>query len=293
MVLVGSYNYFFGSEKELIEDRASLIHRWQARKIRTAYFNASSLYYLLWLEKQKYVRAAIKFDQTTQINTEFKPISYFYQLMLWLSYFSFPVQKIFTLATKINFIFLSILFLTFSFLLCFVLVPKKKLLATVSLLGFAGMGTQIITIYTFQSFHGYLYQSIGLLTALFMLGLALGAFFGQNWNLSSKERGLQAVILTFVIYLAILLFALKHLPLYLLSLLTAFPIGGAFSLVAKIMERDEPNIGKLSGLLYGADLLGSSLAAISVSIIFIPIYGMSNSLFITILCALGALLGTV
>jgi|GEM_PF-2782116 len=59
------------------------------------------------------------------------------------------------------------------------------------------------------------------------------------------------------------------------------------------MERHEPNIGKLSGLLYGADLLGSSLAAIFVSIIFIPIYGMTNSLFITILCALGALLGTV
>lgn len=153
------------------------------------------------------------------------------------------------------------------------------------------MATQMIILYTFQSLHGYLYQNIGLLTAIFMAGLAIGALsvHSANWKPETERLGFQIVILIFALYIALLLFGLRIIPLYLASFLTALPIGAAFPLAVKIHTKHEKGIGKLAGILYGADLSGSAFAAILASIFFIPVYGIINTgliAFLSVLCAL-------
>ena len=287
LIIPGSYNYFFGSEENLTDDRADLIHRWRSRNIKTTYFRTDTLYYILWPDKLDYVRKAVQFDQKTRTNTELRPVSYLYQLMLWSSHFNSPLVGIFLSAGNINFVPALIFVLSLLIALRLFSKPGTRLPIVIALLGFAGMATQMIIIYTFQSLHGYLYQNIGLLTAIFMAGLAIGAALAGR--LSDEIKSLRVIIAVFAAYLFLLLFGLKYIPLYFASFLTALPVGAAFPLAVKIQGGQKTGIGKLAGILYGADLSGSAFAAILASIFFIPVYGIINTgliAFLSVLCAL-------
>lgn len=290
LVIPGIYNYFFGSDGKLADDRTVLINRWRSRNIKTTYFRADTLYYILWPDKLDYVRKAVQFDQNTRTNTELRPISYLYQLMLWSSHFNSPLVAVFYSAGNINFV--PALIFVFSLIIALQLLSKPgvRLPIVIALLGFAGMATQMIIIYTFQSLHGYLYQNIGLLTAIFMSGLAVGAALANR--ISDTAKSLRIVILIFALYLLLLLVGLKFMPLYLASFLTALPVGVAFPLAVKIQEKYVTGVGKLAGILYGADLFGSSFAAILASLFFIPVYGTINTgviALLSVLCAFATL----
>jgi spermidine synthase len=287
LVIPGNYNYFFGSDGKLTDDRADLIHRWRSRNIKTTYFRTDTLYYILWPDKLDYVRKAVQFDQNTRTNTELRPVSYLYQLMLWSSHFNSPLVGIFLSAGNINFVPALIFVLSLLIALRLFSKPGTRLPIVIALLGFAGMATQMIIIYTFQSLHGYLYQNIGLLTAIFMAGLAIGATLAGR--VSDEGKSLRIIIVIFALYLLFLLIGLKSMPLYLASFLTALPVGAAFPLAVKIQGEQKTGIGKLAGILYGADLSGSAFAAILASIFFIPVYGIINAgliAFLSVLCAL-------
>ncbi|MDD5382084.1 MAG: hypothetical protein PHH60_00285 [Candidatus Margulisbacteria bacterium] len=284
LVIPGIYNYFYGSDSTLTNSWKILAARWRARKIRTQYFNAEALYYILWSNKLDFMREAIKSDERTPVNTTFKPVAYYYQLLLWSSYFQFPLAGLTAIDPWL--IIAAILLLSlFSRLL---LKQTVRLPIIIACLGFIGMSVQMIIIYTFQSLYGYLYQQIGLLTAVFMAGLAAGAVMAGK--IGSPDKGLRLNVLAMTLYLASLTIGLKYIPLYLASFLAALPVGLAFTLVLKLMKEAAPKRGKLAGLLYGADLFGSSLAAIVTTIILIPTVGLSGVLLFITIFALAALL---
>lgn len=286
LLIPGNFNYYFGSDGKLTDDRADLIYRWRSRNIKTTYFRTDTLYYILWPDKLNYVRKAVEFGPKTEINTELRPISYFYQLMLWSSHFNSPLVGIFLSAGNINFVPALIFVLSLLIALRLFSKPSTRLPIVIALLGFAGMATQMIIIYTFQSLHGYLYQNIGLLTAIFMAGLAIGATLAGR--VSDEGKSLRIIIVIFALYLLFLLIGLKSMPLYLASFLTALPVGAAFPLAVKIQGEQKTGIGKLAGILYGADLFGSSLAAILASVLFIPVFGITGTGLIVFFAILSA-----
>ena len=292
-IIPGNHNYFFASQAKLTDNRYDLLDRWEKRNIKTLYFRSNSLYYILWPDKLDYIKQAIAFDENTPINTELKPVSYFYELLIWTSYFyASPKDFFYQLLTfKFKHFLLTILMIL---LIVYVITKRNKALTIptiICLIGFSGMTTQLIIIYTFQSLYGYVYQAIGLLTTAFMAGLTLGSIlvYKKYNEIENPEKILKYILLALILLLSLLLAALKYFPLPLASLLISLPIGAAFPLAVKIHEKHKSEIGSLAGVLYGADLLGGALAAIVTTIFFVPIFGIVNTLLIAVILAGAAL----
>ncbi|NIR16667.1 MAG: hypothetical protein GWN86_23205, partial [Desulfobacterales bacterium] len=51
-----------------------------------------------------------------------------------------------------------------------------RILYSVTVFGLTGISLEILIIFAFQVFFGYVYYQIGILLALFMVGLAMGSF---------------------------------------------------------------------------------------------------------------------
>ncbi|MEE8637797.1 MAG: hypothetical protein V3T21_02015, partial [Candidatus Margulisiibacteriota bacterium] len=244
-------------------------------------------------DKVKYVKEAVSFKDSTPLNTDLKPISYYFELLIWTSYFYSPLKNFFYAMMKLNFTyFLLILVAIFAAVKLISLKAKRIILPVIiSLLGFTGMCVQLIVIYTFQSLHGYVYQIIGLLTTAFIAGLAMGSFliYRQYDQIKDPLRMLKNLLWLLLLNIAMIFILLKIFPLPLASFLVSLPIGAAFPLAVKIHEKYRSEIGSLAGILYGSDLLGGALAAIITTILFIPIFGILNTFGVAITLAAAAL----
>lgn len=292
-VIAGNRNYYFASESRLVNDRKTLMDRWRSRNIRTRYFNANSLNHILWPDKTRYVRGAVAFDDSTPLNTELSPASYFFGLLIWASQFHGPAKDLFYALMRIKFVNLLVCLMATALALKLISLKARRMVmpSVITLLGFTGMCAQLVIIYAFQSLHGYVYQVIGLLTTAYMAGLALGSFliYRRYERIREPALMLRNLIWLLLFNLAMVLMLLKVLPLQLTPLLVSLPIGAAFPLAVKLHERHKKEVGSLGGILYGADLLGGALAAIATTLLFIPLFGILNTILLTILLAMAAL----
>ncbi|HVN67685.1 MAG TPA: hypothetical protein VMT55_04865, partial [Candidatus Sulfotelmatobacter sp.] len=280
-VVPGNYNYYFGSDSR-IELNA---RRWRARRITTKYFRYDTLNYILWPDKLAYVGKAVSFEASTPVNRRLAPITYYLGLLLWASYFSDGLKEFFYAAAARS--AADILFA----LICIAVFlkslswrrPKLKLPLAVMLLGFCGMCGQLVVIYAFQALYGYVYQTIGLLTALFMAGLSAGSYLMVRRAPRDPERTIKLFIWSLMFFLPVLFFCLEIFPLPLASFLIALPIGAIFPLAVKLR-------GTKGSVLYGADLAGGALGAIVTTVFLLPLFGVPGVFAAGWLMAAAALL---
>ncbi|MFA4967410.1 MAG: hypothetical protein WC624_04245 [Candidatus Margulisiibacteriota bacterium] len=277
-VIPGNSNYFFAGRQPLMTDQRQLLERWKKKNISTAYFNLPALKYDLQPERIKAVKKMIAFDQTTRLNSDNQPISYYQSLLLWTSYFDSPMKSLFRQIMSIRFIpfFITVLLLAIG-LIIFGFFQKTSIPPLIIfLVGCAGMGWQIMILLNFQAHFGSLYQAIGLLTAAFMGGLTLGSLIINRFDQAIKSsKTLIFLFITLLILSAPFSLIAHFLPL--LSLIVGTCIGAVFPLAAKLIIPENIQTGTLAGKLYGADLLGSSLAVLLVALFLAPIYGMVNA----------------
>ncbi len=292
LVLPGNFNYFFASEAPLNGDPSVLVKRWQERNIPTEYFTADTIRSLLWPDKVQYINDAIRFDESTPLNTNLRPISYYLELLLWTSYFPSPLKNSLYAMMKFNFLFIAAGLIVLFILLKLLSLNFKRLSVPIiiALIGFCGMSVQMVIIYTFQSLHGYIYQTIGLLTTAFMAGLAMGSYFIYKRITKIKDpiNMLRWSILFLVIVIISVLLMVRTIPLLLVSFGIALPIGAAFPLAVKIQKKYRLETGHLAGMLYGADLFGGALAAILTTVYLIPIFGVINTLLVSLMFGIAA-----
>jgi predicted membrane-bound spermidine synthase len=117
--------------------------------------------------------------------------------------------------------------------------------------GFTGMALELILIFMFQSLLGYIYASIGCLIAMFMLGLAGGAFIIKKYfQLPALYRwrillALEALFVLIALALPLVMKTGEIIPagwpmaalIYLLTLLTGGAGGAQFVLAINLMDR--------------------------------------------------------
>ena len=133
-------------------------------------------------EKTAFVSAALSKHKARALNRDQRPIAYFLgsRVLGWDS--GSPLTGLFGLLEKVKF---ANVLLAMGLLLLPLFLPalaRRKnqvglpqvLLAAASG-GFAGLSAEITAIFIFQNTWGFVYQAIGLLIALFMLGLGAGA----------------------------------------------------------------------------------------------------------------------
>lgn len=163
---------------------------------------------------------------------------------------------------------------------------QGKVAVTVAGCGFAVSALQMVLLLAFQSLYGSLYLELGLLVAVFMAGLAVGAWRGGRGR-GNLDRSRVALVVALLGLLAVLLPA----ALGLASRLSATPQGGAWAVVgipllsfglAVLLGATFPlaaaqldgGAGERAARLYAADLLGAWLGALLGGSVLTPLMGV-------------------
>ena len=129
-------------------------------------------------------------------------------------------------------------------------------------LGFVGMSLEIGIIYLFQTLFGSLHLHLGMILAIFMAGMALGATYSRRLKplilITPILLAAIAVPVAFAIVKLDLGLIFAYILLYMASLAAGFSTGGGFAFFAD-RSGGAPRVG---ATLYGADLYGALLAAV-------------------------------
>jgi predicted membrane-bound spermidine synthase len=174
--------------------------------------------------------------------------------------------------------------------------PTYGLLATSFAVGFFGLAAEVILLYTFQSACGYAYAEVGLIVAVFMVGLALGAWAGVRWQ--RRSAALAWLVVATALYCVVLplplgelstragLSSLLRLAFQGLVFAAGFLDGAAFPLLVAAMGR--LGFERPGPWVYAADLAGSGLGALVTGALLVPVLGMSSALMLVALTVLAA-----
>jgi spermidine synthase len=317
VVFPGQTARFFCSNSPgiLTKQPEILVNRLRQRKLELFYVQD---HYILWdlsPMRQETFMAMIEQADENQENSDLNPKAYFYNLLLWGSHYSPIIAKTFSALSKRT-IWIGMLFFCFFVAVVSVAkrlssgapqIPRTRILYSVTVFGLTGISLEILIVFSFQVFFGYLYYQIGILLALFMVGLAMGSFTFSYYPRSKPLHMRTLVIFQFALacFCLGLAFMLVHFPDWLsfgdhsflyrqtfsvVTLVAGFLGGAHFPLANRILLEEQPHVGPTAGLVYGVDLLGSFLGCLLVGLVFIPAMGILQSLGILALLNMTAVL---
>lgn len=138
------------------------------------------------------------------------------------------------------------------------------------------MGAEVLVIFAFQIFFGYIYLQIGIIITVFLLGLLPGALFGERF----RDQGRKTLVMTDMLMIALmglLILIVKYMgrPLpvlffmtfgFLISLLCGFQ----FPVALYLRGGDAPAVTRT----FSADLIGAACGALVTNVWLIPYFGI-------------------
>ena len=130
-----------------------------------------------------------------RINTDFRPISYYYDIVFWTARFKGSLfGRIMKGATEKNLWAAAVCVLAalsiWGIAGAFLRRPlSEAALAAVVANGFSQMALQVVIILSFQILYGYLFYRLGLILTMFMAGLASGGWCGTILARNPAARG--------------------------------------------------------------------------------------------------------
>ena len=315
-VIPGDTAYFLACDKKgvLTYDYKILIDRIKERNIDIKYVREYYLFSKLSPEKVRFMEDSLKPEMTVKINYDFRPVSYYYDMIFWAAHFRDSFFKKVLEAATVNKIWNTV-FAICGFILLFGIIrtkDKKELqrqasLITVMTIGFTQMSLQMIILLSFQIIYGYVFYKLGLIITSFMVGLALGGLWvirimpGLKKDLNFFIRIQLAICLYCLMLLIILRWFLNfnqeaaswigpNVIFLFLPAIAGFIGGAQFPLANKIyLKGKEEDVGRIAGLTYGMDLLGSCLGALLTAIFLIPILGITKTCWLVVVVNLTVL----
>jgi len=300
-VIPGDTAYFLGCRKKgvLTYNYHTLLGRAKDRGLELKYVREYYLFSRLSPEKIAYATAVVMSDEKVKLNYDFRPVSYYYDMVFWLS--RFRDSRVMNILKAMNEkVIWPVVFVVCAGILIFGLLGKNTrlkrsvLLISVFFAGFSAMALQLIIILSFQVIYGYIYYKIGLVLAAFMAGLALGGI----WLIRIMPRIKEEEITLFkrlqfglAIYPLVLLLVLKWLAsgkgflswaganviFIILPAIPGFIIASQFVLANKIYLSGRKEVAGVAGLTYASDLLGSCLGALLTAVFLIPLLGIMQA----------------
>lgn len=286
--------FFIASQAEIDSTGEILIERLKERVLRTSLVTPSYIKYRLTNERVGEFSELLGFPATINFNQDFKPHGYFLNALYWQSFFYPKLAKFFSFLLKIR-LWQVLLALGLIYSLIYLRIRRfSKNLAFLAMTtgGFSLMASEVLVIYLFQVTEGYIYHKIALLITAIMAGMALGNFWAtRRLERKNTKTGIIKIHLAIISWcsflsLTVILIRSPHSLLLnsyfliLYSLLIGFIVGMEFPLANQLFFRGEQNPNKKTGVIYGADVLGSSLGAILLCLLFIPILGIIQTLLI-------------
>jgi len=262
IIIPGDKNYFIASNVNLSQAISELIN---VRQIKTEYVNNN----YLDDETIKAESDKLKVDISTEIdiNEDFNPVVYLFQLKYWLSYFN------------LNYYLLGILIILPVFI---VILRFNYINLGLFVTGFSSSSIEVILIIAFQVIYGYTYQMMGILITFFMVGLWLGSIYlikkvpikVNTYSITQYLIGIFAVLLTITLYLLKNSYTgiiVVHSSFILLILIIGILTGLQFSLASKLRDQ---SVITIASYTYSSELIGAAVGAILIASILIPLFGL-------------------
>jgi len=318
LVTPGQTNFYLACNKDSVVtlDIDTLMGRYRKSQVKSDYFSEHLFYTLLQPEQVKFIENQLSQRNDLLVNTDARPVTYFLNLVLWDSLAggrlhglfhslkdvglkSFLIPIMIALAGRIIYVVVKQIKLRMKSDNCdeeFKLPYNKQLktncLIALATTGFTGIALEIVLLYAFQNIYGYIYERMGVIVAVFMVGLAFG---GYITNRIIQKRNFKWVILLMVFegiigfYALILPFIIQGLSSYSIAAeigLTCFIgiagilTGLGFPLVNKLFMQSSDDIAVSAGATNSADHIGAFLGAILTGVIFLPLLGVFGTCLI-------------
>ena len=323
LVTGGTRNQIFAGmdDSPLTFDRQVLFQRSAGAGLRHRYFRPE--YFLnadeISPDKTEFVKkrlAGIK----VSANTALRPISTFYHLMLWSRFSGSQLEGLLAGLGRVHYnkgwtiigtagaivVFIS---------LCLGLGLYRRrngaepclnvrcqwaqgmLGLVIATTGFCGMAMELALIFMFQSLLGYIYARIGLIVAVFMLGLMLGALSFTKPSRSSRVVwsavvGLDVLLLVMALAVPPFMTRFSHSPLLAgsgilvegfidsLILLTGWAVGAQFVGINHLLRETGMPLGAAAASANAADLFGAALGGLVIGVVWLPLGGIQASCFL-------------
>ncbi len=138
-------------------------------------------------------------------------------------------------------------------------------------------------ILAFQIYYGYIYHYIGLLTSLFMLGLACGSLIAMKRRHATLTQVEAAIVIHALLVYAFFaadpegLFA-SAIMIFVLSFFSGVLTGAEYPIAVNLASQSGQGESTIGGKLYAADLVGAFFGAIASSVYLLPAMGIKNAL---------------
>jgi len=262
----GNANYLLASDKNLTY---KITERLKNKGIENEYVN---FYYLDDHELERRGKEMMsRIGENGKINHDFNPVAYFETIKYWLSWYGKNLWNVIWPAV-----------------LLIVIIPffLKKYTLGMYVAGFTASSLEILVLLTFQVVFGNFYQSLAILIAAFMAGLAVGVFLPGWFKIPVKSFafpinqvliGISALMLSSIVFLTekeILSGVLLQVCLYCIMVFSGIVTAVHFTLAAGLQKA---NVSQTASKTYGADLLGSAGGAVLVAVVIIPLFGMMET----------------
>ena len=294
----GDTAYFMAASKKniLTVDHGEIASKIVSRNISTGFVSADYLFSKLSKERIDYMRLALDRDATIGTNHDFRPISYYYDMVLWSTYFRSWLGKVpgFINPKIIWSVFLLVYLLLISAGWVFRKNRKgrfRSMLIAIGTTGFSEIVFEIVVILSFQIIYGFLYYKLGLILTSFMIGIFLGSAYMTKRLKDIKDSysvfiWIQISVVLLPLVLRFILYYLSQTGSYKISwvgsnlifpslpLIAGFIGGLQFPLGNKIYLENTAGAAETGGLTYGVDLIGACIGATLVSAFLIPIIGI-------------------
>jgi spermidine synthase len=265
LLIPAGANHYIASDSELTYNFTQAIEN---RAIETDYINKFYLDEFSLEFRSKEILNGL--NRYAEVNYNFKPVAFYYHIKYMLSFFE-----------------LNIYWVLAGIAIIFLLAVFKYNLNEITMFsaGFSLSLSEIIIIFVFQVIYGNLYQHIGVIVALFMIGLALGALLIQKISIL-KKLNISSYLYLMVFCLILLMLSINltksissytgivFMILSIVILIISFLTGCIFS---KSTQRNKDDVRKSAGKIYSSDLVGSAFGIIVVSAFLIPILGVYNT----------------
>ncbi len=287
LVTPGDRHYFLAGVKPgLVTDNTDVLaERYRKRGFTSKYMTPRSFPLFFPPTGREYIKDRLAGAESGRINTDAAPLSYFLHLIWWEQ----MTGKSWTRAWLAGAADVRAWGPWAAGLLCLPLLlilirpsPARAAWWTMTMTGGTAMALQIILIFLFQNKYGVIYREIGLLSALFMFGLAAGGFIGR------LTAGVDAINRRLIPVLEFSLAALAGITAWAASeprpdlilplvALTGLIGGFEFALLFAFYLQDgsSPPVSEALARLEAADHGGAVLGALLTGLILAPVLGLA------------------
>jgi spermidine synthase len=285
VVSAGDTHHFFAGRRPglVTDDPDRLGRRYRERGFSSEYMTPRSFYRFFPPSAMDYLEAKLKAPEEVRLNTDDRPVSYYLRLMWWEQMTGDPasravIQALFRVGDWGPW---ALAVFAIGWIWLFVRArPGPTAVWTMFLTGGAAMSLQLTLIFLYQNKYGILYQQIGLISAVFMAGLAVGGRLVARRSSSDTPFRWAPISETLLIAAALLTWAavVYDWSWLILPLVGLTGLGGGLGFASLfalyLQDPADPSARSALAGLEAADHGGAAAGALIAGLSLAPVIGL-------------------